>query len=683
MTHPDLLRNILALQEPEAALACRTEGGAPDKARIVEANKAACALLCLPREELLTRTPGEVITNFAALAEDAPVFETGSRRIEHTLCGPGRATPVEIRSHALALGDDTFFVIILRDITVRRRREMKSDLDEQRFKTLYTLSRMIDRTEEEILDYALVQTVYMTDSRMGYIGFLDETESVLSLRPWAVPDLGECTVHDKSRIFRIEGAGLWADAVRQRRTIITNDYANCPGKRGTPEGHVPLVRHMSVPVMEKNRIRMLVGVANKDEDYTESDAVQLSLIMDGVWHIIQRKRMETDLIRAMHEARQADRAKSQFLANMSHELRTPLNGIMGMTQLLLGTEGLTEEQTEYLTLSLDSSIQLSGVLSSLLDLSSIESGGTGLNRVDFDLPDIIHSAVAPLLPQAEVKGLRLHCRLPRGLPVKVHGDAEKLRQILINLVHNAVKFTQSGSVSVTASCTPLAHVPDRIELCVSVSDTGVGIPENKLESVFESFMLGEEYMTKRYSGAGLGLTISRKLAEIMDGSIELRSRPGEGSVFTLTLPLLHRPERDGGCTEEEKAGLALNILLVEDEEVNALVTSQFLRKHGHETTVVDNGQRAIDALMDGGFDLVLMDVQMPVINGMKVTEIIRSGAAEGIDADIPIIGLTAFADEADRSRFLLAGMNGVVTKPFNAEELLDAVCRAAISKRAI
>ncbi|MEZ7197404.1 ATP-binding protein [Pseudodesulfovibrio karagichevae] len=683
MIHADLLRNILALQEPEAALACRTEGGNPSEARIIEANRAACALLGLTREELLNRTPGEVITNFAALAEGEPVFETGSRRIEHTLCGPGRATPVEIRSHALELDGDALFVIILRDITVRRRREMKSDLDEQRFKTLYTLSRMIDRTEEEILDYALVQSVYMTDSRMGYIGFLDESESILSLRPWAVPDLGECTVRDKSRIFRIEGAGLWADAVRQRRTIITNDYARSSGRRGTPEGHVPLVRHMNVPVMEKNRIRMLVGVANKDEEYTESDAVQLSLIMEGVWHIIQRKRMKTDLVRAMREARQADRAKSQFLANMSHELRTPLNGIMGMTQLLLGTKGLTDEQKEYLTLSLESSIQLSGLLSSLLDLSHIESGGTGLNRVDFDLPGIIHAAVDPLLSQAETKGLRLRCSLDQGLPATVHGDAEKLRQILVNLVHNAVKFTENGSVTVTAHCEPIADVPDRVSLCVAVTDTGVGIPENKLESVFESFMLGEEYMTKRYSGAGLGLTISRKLAEIMDGSIDLQSRPGEGSVFTLTVPLLHRPERADACSAEEKAGLRLNILVAEDEEVNALVTSKLLRKHGHDTTVVDNGQRAIDALMRGGFDLVLMDVQMPVINGMEVTEIIRSGAAEGIDAHIPIIGLTAFAGDEDRQRFLVAGMNGVVTKPFDAEELLDAVCTAAVSARAI
>ena len=676
MNRATLLRNILKLQEPEAALACRTEGKPPSQARIIEANEASCSLLRLSREELLTRTPGQVITNFAALAEGQSLFETGTKRIEHTLCGPDLATPVEIRSHALELDGDSLFVVILRDISVRRRREMKSDLDEQRFKALYTLSRMFDRTEEEILDYALVQSVYMTDSRMGYIGFLDDNESELLLRPWSVPDLGECTVRDPSSIFKIDGAGLWADAIRERKAIITNDYPNSPSKRGTPEGHVPLIRHMNVPILEKDRIRMLVGVANKEEDYTEADAVQLTLIMERVWHIIQRKRMEADLIRAMREARQADRAKTQFLANMSHELRTPLNGIMGMTQLLLGTEGLTGEQKEYLTLSLESSVQLSGVLSSLLDLSNIESGGTGLNCVDFDPSAIIHSAVDPLLHQAETKQLLLQCRLSPDLPNRVRGDAEKLRQVLINLVHNAVKFTENGTITVSASCNPEADRPDRVSLSIAVADTGVGIAEDKHESVFESFMLGEEYLTKRYSGAGLGLAISRKLAGIMDGTIDLESRQGQGSVFTLTVPLQPCPGRADACSAEERAR-NLNILVAEDEEVNALVTSQLLRNNGHAATVVDNGQQAIDALMDGGFDLVLMDVQMPVINGMEVTEIIRSGAAEGIDTDIPIIGLTAYAGEEDRKRFLTAGMNKVVTKPFDAGELLDAVCAAA------
>ncbi|WP_207260348.1 GAF domain-containing protein [Desulfovibrio sp. Huiquan2017] len=676
MPSTDLLHNILRLQEPEAALACRTEGGPPGEARIIAANEAACTLFDLTREELQSRTPGEVITNFATLAEDAPMFETGSRHIEHTLCGTNRATPVEIRSHGLDLDGETFFVIILRDITVRRRREMKCDLNEQRFKTLYTLSRMMDRSVEEILDYALVQGVYMTDSRMGYIGFMDEAESRLTLRPWAVPDLGECTVHDKTPIFRIEKGGLWAEAVRQRKPIIANDYASAPGRRGTPEGHVPLVRHMNIPVIDKNRIRLLVGVANKDEDYTESDVVQLSLIMEGVWHIIQRKRMEADLIRAMREARQADRAKSQFLANMSHELRTPLNGIMGMTQLLLDTEGLSEEQKEYLTLSLESSIQLSGVLTSLLDLSCIESGGTGLNRKDFDLPEVIRSAVSPMLPQAELKGVGLICNLG-DLPATVYGDAEKLRQTLINLIHNGVKFTQEGSVTVTASCSPLPHDPDMVMLSVSVTDTGMGVPEDKREAVFESFTLGEEYMTKRYSGLGLGLTISRKLAEIMGGAIELENSTSGGSVFTLNVPLLCRLDRLAPLARKEKTDRALNILVAENEEVNALVTSRLLRKHGHAATVVGNGQHAIDTLMRGGFDMVLMDVRIPVVNGLEVTEIIRSGAAEGIDADIPIIGLTAVADEMDRNRLLDAGMNAVVTKTFDAAEILDAVQDAA------
>jgi PAS domain S-box-containing protein len=681
MTDLASLRNILELQEPDAALACRAEGVEPANARIIEANTTACDLLGLTREEILNGTPGAIITNFSALTKDESYFETGSRRIEHTLRSGTEETPVEIRSHALGFGDEPLFILIIRDITARREREFLADLNEQRFRALYTISRMINRTEEEILDYALTQAVHLTDSRMGYIGFMDEHETALTLRPWSVFDPNECTVADKSRTFPVDKAGLWAEAIRRRTPVITNDYANAPERRGVPEGHIPLFRHMNVPVIDHDRIQLLVGVANKDSDYTDSDVVQLCLIMDGVWQILQRKRMEKELVRAMHEARFADRAKGQFLANMSHELRTPLNGIMGMTQLLLNTGGLTDEQKEYLNLSLESSIQLSRVLSSLLDLSNIETDCESLNRKAFDLHETIRSATALLLPQAEIKDIGLDCRLDSALPVKVHGDGEKLRQILVNLMHNAVKFTEQGKVTVSASSEESPDAPGLLTVHLSIADTGIGIPEDKREDIFERFMLGEDFMTKRYSGAGLGLTISRRLAEIMDGTIGLESRPGEGSVFTLTLPLFVVSDHPEAAASKEELALRLNILVAEDDEINALATTRLLREHGHNAAVVANGQHVIDALMQGGFDLVLMDVQMPIVNGLEVTKIIRSGAAEGIAADIPIVGLTVFANDEERKCFREAGMDEVVTMPFNPSDLLEAILNATIHHR--
>ncbi|WP_272700375.1 ATP-binding protein [Desulfovibrio sp. Fe33] len=681
MTAPTPLLSILELQEPDAALACRAGGAEPANAQIIEVNRTACAMLGLTRQEILGSTPGKIITNFSALTKDDSRFETGSRRIEHTLRSDIGNTPVEIRSHALVFDGVPLFIVMIRDITLRRQREGLADLNEQRFRALYTISRMINRTEEEILDYALTQSVHLTDSRMGYIGFMDEYETFITLRPWSISGPDECTIPDKSRTFPVEKGGLWAEAVRRRTPVIINDYANAPERRGVPEGHVSLFRHMNVPVIDRNRIQILVGVANKDSDYTDSDSVQLSLIMDGVWQIIQRKRMEKELVRAMHEARFADRAKTQFLANMSHELRTPLNGIMGMTQLLLNTDGLTDEQKEYLNLSLESGIQLSRVLSSLLDLSSIETAEENLNRTDFDLHETIRSATDLLRPQAELKEIGLECSLDRHLPAMVHGDGEKLRQILINLVHNAVKFTEEGHVTVSACSEASRDIPDLLKVRISVADTGVGIPEDKREDIFERFMLGEDLMTKRYSGAGLGLTISRRLAEIMGGTISLESRPGEGSVFTLSLPFFVVSNKAYANYSSKENSLRLNILVADGDEISALATTRLLKDQGHNVLVVTNGQHAIDALMQGGFDLVLMAVQMPIINGIEVTEIIRSGAAEGIDADIPIVGLTVFSGEAERKRFQEKGMNEVVTMPFKDNNLLEAILNAAIRHR--
>lgn len=673
MIDPALLGNILGLHEPDAALACLATGRDPADAPIVGANSAACELFGLRREELLARTPGQLLTNFEGLAEDGALPDPHDARIEHTLSVDGRDVPVEVRRRALSLDGGELSVIILRDISRRRRRELLSARDEQRFKTLYALSRMIDHSEKEILDYALEQAVYMTESRLGYIGFVNEAETELSMHAWSATAARECAIDDPPCTFRVEGAGLWAEAVRRRRPVITNDYESSPDRRGLPEGHVPILRHMNLPILDGGKIRLLVGVADKEEEYTESDVVQLTLIMEGVWRIVQRKRMETDLLRAMREAERANRAKGQFLANMSHELRTPLNGIMGMTQLLIGTPGLTDEQKEYLSLSLESSSQLSRVMSSLLDLSAIESGGASLNRIDFDLPGAIRSAAGQMAAQAEAKGLDFSLRLDGSLPVKVNGDVEKFRQILLNLIHNAVKFTEAGGITVTAARAVVAD-EDRASVRVAVADTGVGIPDDKRETIFESFTLGEEYLTKRYGGVGLGLSISRQLAALMGGELLLESAPGPGSVFSLTVPLRERGDAADAPAREESGGeKSLSVLVAEDEGVNALMTSRILRNHGHTSTVVGNGQHAIDALMRGGFDLVLMDVQMPVVNGVEVTEIIRSGAAEGIDRDIPIIGLTAYAGEEDRERFVAAGMDLVVAKPFDAGSLMDAV----------
>ncbi|MCJ2165895.1 MULTISPECIES: ATP-binding protein [unclassified Pseudodesulfovibrio] len=676
MTHDMLLKNILQLQEPDGAFASRADGKGGAGARIIEANHAICKMLGYTREELITLAPADIIPT---LPEQ--IFGTGGETVEHSLTTKrGNKVPVAIRSRTLTMEAAVLDVFMIRDITHRKERERKASLDEQRFKLLYSLSQQLDQTEQDILQFALDHGVTMTGSQIGYICLMNEAETELTLQACTAGILGQYGACNRPASFKASETGLWGEAIRQRKPIITNDYATSPDKRGCPEGHVLIKRHMNLPILENGHITLVAGVGNKEEEYTEADVVQLSLIMEGVSRIIERKRMETDLIKAMKTAENANRAKSQFLANMSHELRTPLNGIMGMTQILLGTE-ITDEQKEYLTLSLEASMHLSKVMTSLLDLSSIESGGITLTPMNFNLPDTIESVIKPLVIQAEQKNLRLTCDVDGNVPVEVNGDVDKFRQILINLVFNAIKFTEEGHVSIKVSrtSTTTGLFGDMAEIRFIVTDSGIGIHEDKQEAIFESFMLGEDYLTKRYGGMGLGLSISRELTTLMGGGITLKSQPNRGSTFTLTLPFLLRDAKGGSCviadTSADNDARPLNILVAEDEQVNALVTSRILKKNGHHATVVGNGQHAIDALIQGQYDLVLMDVQMPVINGLQVTEIIRSGAADGIRSDTPIIGLTAFAGKNDRQRFLEAGMDDVVTKPFEATDLLCTIRR--------
>ncbi|MBG0791354.1 MAG: response regulator [Desulfovibrionaceae bacterium] len=680
MTSGSLLPDILRLHGPDCVFAYPVCDPPDRETTITEANDAAFSLLGYSREELLALSPADIIPGFPALTgNDFGPFETDDRLIEHALTTrSGVPVPVEIKSHVISVGGRAMNVVAARDISGRIRSRRLEIQDEKCFSAIFGLSRKFDEPEEAILAYALEQVRDMTASQLGYVYFLDAAETGMTLRAWSAdpalnqndPPPGTCLVSE---------SGLFGAPVRQRGPIIVNSVPEDAAGPDHPGMPIPVVRYMGVPIIDNGRMVLVAGLANKEGDYTKTDMAHFSLPMENAWRIIQRKRMEEEMVEAVKSAKKASRSKSQFLANMSHELRTPLNGIMGMTQLLLGTE-INNEQKEYLTLSMEAALHLSKVMTSLLDLSSIETGAITVTPVNFNLPDTLESLIKPLALQAAGKSVTLGHEIAPNVPALINGDEKKLRQILINLIYNAIKFTEQGEValSVTRTAATSGLLGDMAELRFTVTDTGIGIPEDKLDSIFESFVLGEDYLTKRYGGTGLGLSISRELATIMGGDITAKSTPGRGSAFTLTLPFLLRDAKGGSCAiVDPPCGPTrpLRILVAEDERVNALVTSGMLKKRGHTVTVVGNGQHAVDALIEAPYDLVLMDVQMPVINGLEVTEIIRRGAAENVPRDIPIIGLTAYATDADSRRCLEAGMDSVVTKPFAAEELLAAICR--------